>query len=50
MNQMLIYWLINPADPIDYAEHYFDLKFKLENLLDRPIDLLEEKRLLELKR
>lgn len=34
---------INSDDPIDYAENYFDLKFKLEELLKRPIDLLEEK-------
>jgi predicted nucleotidyltransferase len=34
---------INSDDPIDYAENYFDLKFKLEDLLKRPIDLLEER-------
>jgi len=33
------------SDPIDYAESYFDLKFKLQDLLKRPIDLLEEKSL-----
>ncbi|MBN1116687.1 MAG: nucleotidyltransferase domain-containing protein [Bacteroidales bacterium] len=30
-------------DPFDYAESYFNLKFRLEELLNRPIDLLEEK-------
>ncbi len=25
----------------DYADNYFDLKFSLQNLLQRPIDLLE---------
>ena len=30
-------------DPIDYAEKYFDLKFQLEDLLKRKIDLLEER-------
>ena len=34
---------INSADPIDYAENYFELKFKLQDLLKRPIDLLELK-------
>ena len=34
---------INSADPIDYAENYFELKFKLQDLLKRPIDLLEKK-------
>jgi predicted nucleotidyltransferase len=36
---------INSDDPIDYAENYFNLKFQLENLLNRPIDLLEERAL-----
>jgi len=31
------------SDPIEYAENYFELKFKLENILGRPIDLLEQK-------
>jgi predicted nucleotidyltransferase len=31
------------ADPLDYAENYFALKFSLEELLKRPIDLLEQK-------
>lgn len=30
-----------PVD--DYADNYFDFKFSLENLIKRPIDLLEEK-------
>ena len=34
---------INSEDPIDYAENYFDLKFKLQDLLNKPIDLLEQK-------
>jgi predicted nucleotidyltransferase len=34
---------INSDDPIDYAENYFNLKFQLEDLLNRPIDLLEER-------
>ncbi|MBT3383786.1 MAG: hypothetical protein HN778_04830 [Prolixibacteraceae bacterium] len=34
---------INSNDPIDYAENYFDLKFKLEDLFKKPIDLLERK-------
>lgn len=36
---------IAKSDPFDYAESYFDLKFKLQDLLKRPIDLLEEKSL-----
>ncbi len=27
----------------DYADNYFDLKFSLEEIFKRPIDLLEEK-------
>lgn len=27
----------------DYADNYFNLKFSLEDILKRPIDLLEEK-------
>ncbi len=34
---------IDSSDPIDYADHYFKLKFSLEDLLNRPIDLLENK-------
>ena len=36
---------INSQDPITYAENYFELKFDLENLLKRKIDLLEERAL-----
>ena len=30
-------------DLYDYADNYFDLKFSLENLFGREVDLLEEK-------
>lgn len=30
-------------DPIEYAENYFELKFALEKIFDRKIDLLEQK-------
>ena len=30
-------------DPIEYTENYFDLKFGLERILNRRIDLLESK-------
>jgi len=30
-------------DVYDYADNYFDLKFSLENILKRNIDLLEDK-------
>jgi uncharacterized protein len=29
-------------DVIDYPDNYFDFKFSLQNILKRPIDLLEE--------
>ena len=32
-------------DPFSYAENYFDLKFAIQDLLKRRIDLLEEKAL-----
>jgi len=38
--------LIVDFDDVDlnqYADNYFDLKQKLEELLNRPVDLLEEK-------
>jgi predicted nucleotidyltransferase len=35
--------LIRSEDPIEYAEHYFELKFELENIFNRKIDLLEQK-------
>lgn len=31
------------SDPIEYTENYFDLKFELERILNRSIDLLENK-------
>jgi uncharacterized protein len=34
---------IDSNDPLDYADNYFNLKFALEALLNRPIDLLENK-------
>lgn len=34
---------IDAKDPLIYSDHYFDLKFQLEKLLQRRIDLLEEK-------
>jgi predicted nucleotidyltransferase len=34
---------IDSTDPMDYADHYFDLKFALEDLLKRPVDLLENR-------
>ena len=30
-------------DPLDYCDHYFALKFELEKVLNRNIDLLENK-------
>lgn len=38
--------LIVDFDPIDvanYADNYFDFKFSLQDILNHPIDLLEEK-------
>jgi predicted nucleotidyltransferase len=34
---------IDVEDPYDYAERYFDLKFALEDLLKKPVDLLENR-------
>ncbi|MBL4585790.1 MAG: nucleotidyltransferase domain-containing protein [Flavobacteriales bacterium] len=34
---------IDDKDPISYSDKYFNLKFALEDLLHRKIDLLEEK-------
>jgi len=34
---------IQTKDPIEYAENYFDLKFALEKIFNRKIDLLEQK-------
>lgn len=36
---------IEDKDPMTYADNYFNLKFQLEQLFQRPIDLLEEKAL-----
>lgn len=32
-----------PLDVSQYADNYFDFKFALEDTLQRPVDLLEEK-------
>ena len=32
-----------PLDILDYADNYFNLKFSLEDIFKRPVDLLEEK-------
>ena len=34
---------IDSDDPIDYAENYFNLKFALQDLFKRQVDLLENK-------
>ena len=34
---------IEDNDPISYSEKYFNLKFQLEEILKRQIDLLEQK-------
>lgn len=34
---------IESVDPFDYTDNYFDLKFKLQDLFQRSIDLLEHK-------
>ena len=34
---------IDDNDPISYSEKYFNLKFQLEDILNRQIDLLEQK-------
>ena len=34
---------IDDNDPLSYADKYFELKFALEDLFGRTIDLLEEK-------
>jgi predicted nucleotidyltransferase len=36
---------IESKNPIDYSDNYFALKFQLENILKRPVDLLEAKAL-----
>jgi predicted nucleotidyltransferase len=32
-----------PIEIADYADNYFDFKFSLQDILKRPVDLLEEK-------
>lgn len=32
-----------PLDVFQYADNYYDLKFSLQNVFHRPVDLLEEK-------
>lgn len=34
---------LSSSDPIQYAENYFELKFELERIFKRKIDLLEAK-------
>jgi len=34
---------INENDPLKYCDYYFNLKFELEKLFQRKIDLLEQK-------
>lgn len=34
---------IDSANPLDYTDNYFAIKFELQELLKRPIDLLEDK-------
>lgn len=34
---------IDSPNPLDYADYYFKLKFALEDLLKRQVDLLENK-------
>jgi uncharacterized protein len=36
---------IDSKDPLEYSDNYFNLKFALEELLDRQIDLLENRAL-----
>ncbi|MCL1857452.1 MAG: nucleotidyltransferase domain-containing protein [Kiritimatiellaeota bacterium] len=34
---------IDSANPLEYADCYFNLKFALQDLFERPVDLLESK-------
>jgi len=34
---------IDSSDPFEYADNYFNLKFALQELFKRPVDLLENK-------
>lgn len=38
---LLVDFAIN--DPFEYSDNYFDLKFELERILNRSVDLLENK-------
>ncbi len=41
-NSDIDFWVdINDSDPLIYADSYFNLKFSLEDLLQKPVDLLE---------
>ena len=35
--------IVTIEDPIEYTDNYFDLKFELEKIFNRKIDLLESK-------
>lgn len=32
-----------PIDAVEYADNYYDFKFSLEDILHKPVDLLEDK-------
>jgi len=34
---------IDAPDPVEYTDHYFELKFELEQILQHEVDLLEQK-------
>jgi predicted nucleotidyltransferase len=34
---------IDASNPLEYADYYFNLKFALQDLFEKPVDLLEEK-------
>jgi len=34
---------IDAPNPLEYTDHYFELRFRLEQILQRDIDLLEQK-------
>ena len=34
---------IDSSNPLEYADYYFNLKFALQDLFKRPVDLLENK-------
>lgn len=36
---------IDSKDPVEYSDNYFALKFQLENILNRQIDLMEARAL-----